>query len=106
MTEEHALMNKIMIAVSPYAVIFRANVGTVRTADGRYFKTGLPKGYSDLSGVRRSDGRAVFIEVKTPTGRASREQLNFIEQMKKCHALAGIARSVEDAIAIIQEEVT
>lgn len=106
MTEEHALMNKIMIAVSPYAVIFRTNVGTVRTVDGRYFKTGLPKGYSDLSGVRRSDGRAVFIEVKTPTGRASREQLNFIEQMKKCHALAGIARSVEDAIAIIQEEVT
>jgi hypothetical protein len=101
---EHAIQNAIRIAISPYVVIFRVNVGKVKTADGRYFDTGLPKGYSDLSGVRRSDGRAVFIEVKTPSGRVSPEQKNFIEQMKKCHALAGVARSVEDALKIIQEE--
>lgn len=104
MTEEHALMKKIMTAVSPYALIFRNNVGAVRTADERFFRTGLPKGYPDLQGHRRSDGKAVYIEVKTAKGRISKEQANFIEQAKKTHALAGVARSVEDAIAIIQEE--
>lgn len=103
MTEEHALQNSIRLALTPYAVIFRNNVGRVKTADGRIFDTGLPKGFSDLSGVRKSDGRAVYIEVKTPSGRVSPEQSNFIEQMQKYHALAGVARSVEDAIKIITE---
>ena len=66
MTEEHAIQNKIRIAIAPYCDIFRINVGAGFTKDGRYFNTGVPPGFSDLFGVRKSDGRAVFIEVKTP----------------------------------------
>lgn len=100
---EHEIQDSIRIALSPYCVIFRVNVGEGFTKDGRFFKTGVPKGFSDLFGVRKSDGKAVFIEVKTPEGRPSKEQLKFIEQMKKAGAVAGICRSPEQAIKLITE---
>lgn len=101
MTEEHKIQNEIRAACVDIAVLFRANVGSGRTFDGRYFETGLPKGFSDLFGFRLSDGRAVFIEVKTAAGRVSAEQKNFIGKMRGYGALAGVARSVEDAKNII-----
>lgn len=103
MTEEHRIQNEIRAAVSPYCVIFRINVGKGRTPDGRYFETGVPRGFSDLFGVRRSDGKAVFIEVKTKTGRVSPTQKNFLEQMRISGAIAGVCRSAEDAIRLITE---
>lgn len=84
-------------------MIFRANVGNGYTPDGRYFSTGLPAGFSDLFGFRKSDGRAVFIEVKAEHGRASEKQLHFLGAMRRAGAIAGIARSPEEAIQIIQE---
>lgn len=101
MTEEHIIQNTIRTALSPYAVIFRANVGSGVTYDGRHFDTGLPKGFSDLFGFRRSDGRAVFIEVKTAKGRVSPEQKNFVERMKADGALAGVCRSPKEALQLI-----
>lgn len=97
------IQNKIRLALSEHAIIFRANVGKVRMQDGRFFDTGLPKGYSDLSGVRRSDGKAIFIEVKNAKGRTSKYQDNFLKQMKKTGALVGVARSPEEALKIIME---
>lgn len=104
MTAEHALQNEIRIALSAKAIVFRANVGSGVTYDGRHFDTGLPKGFSDLFGFRRSDGRIFFIEVKTPAGRVSPDQKHFIKQMRECGAIAGVARSVDDALKIIQED--
>lgn len=100
---EHDIQNRIRTALAPYAVIFRANVGRMQTPDGRYFSTGLPVGFSDLFGFRKSDGRAVFIEVKTTSGRASKEQKHFLAEMRKAGAIAGICRSPEEAIKLIQE---
>ncbi|WP_180764367.1 VRR-NUC domain-containing protein [Falseniella ignava] len=96
MNKETALMNRLRVKASEYGVCFRANVGKVRMADGRFFDTGLPRGFSDLFGVRNEDGKAFFIEVKTEKGRPSKEQLNFIEQMNKRGALAGICRNEKD----------
>lgn len=101
MTEEHRIQNEIRVALSPYCVIFRMNVGAIYTQDGRYFSTGVPKGFSDLFGFRKSDGRAVFIEVKTKSGRASKEQKHFINQMILGGAVAGICRSADDALKLI-----
>ncbi len=105
MTIEHRIQNDIRVNTGDIAVLFRANVGSGVTYDGRHFDTGLPKGFSDLFGFRRSDGRAVFIEVKAPSGRVRSEQVKFIEKMRKYGALAGVARSVEDARNIILEVV-
>lgn len=101
---EHDIQNEIRAAVSPWCVIFRANVGRAKTPDGRYFSTGLPAGFPDLFGVRRRDGRAVFIEVKKQGGKVSPEQKHFIETMRSLGAAAGICRSAEEAIKLVTEE--
>lgn len=101
MTEEHEIQNRIRLCCDDIAVLFRINVGSGYTFDGRYLNTGVPKGFSDLFGFRLSDGRAVFIEVKTPRGKPNKDQLKFLEAMRKYGALAGIARSIEEARKII-----
>ena len=101
---EHDIQNLIRAETADIAVIFRANVGKGITYDGRYFDTGLPKGFSDLFGFRKSDGRAVFIEVKTKKGKPTENQRNFIQQMKLAGAIAGVCRSADEAIKLILEE--
>ena len=61
---------------------------------------GVPVGFSDLFGVR-SDGKAFFIEVKTPKGKPLQAQMNFLQAMKHNGAVAGICRSVQDALHLI-----
>ena len=101
MTEEHALMNSIQAVLSMYCTMFRVNVGKGFTKDGRYFSTGVPVGFSDLFGFRNKDGKAVFIEVKTKTGRVSLQQKRFLEAMQSAGAIAGVCRSTEDALLLI-----
>lgn len=100
---EHEIQNRIRAALAADCMIFRANVGRMKTPDGRYFSTGLPVGFPDLFGFRKSDGRAVFIEVKTVSGRASQAQMHFLETVRKYGAIAGICRSPEEAIKLIEE---
>lgn len=101
MTEQD-IQNLIRIAASKENIIFRANVGKVRTIDGRWFDTGLPKGFCDLFGFR-PDGQIFFIEVKKPGGKVRKEQHHFIDVVKSRGALAGVAHSVDEALKIIEE---
>lgn len=99
---EADLMRTIMVELSADGhFVARANVGLFFTEDGRPIKTGLPKGFSDLFGHRQADCRAFYLEVKTATGRPTKEQLAFIAAMQKRGALAGIVRSVEDARRVL-----
>lgn len=66
----------------------------------KLIKFGLTVGSSDLIGLTAS-GRFFAIEVKTPTGRTTKEQNNFIEQVRAHGGLAGVARSPEEALRII-----
>lgn len=102
--KEIDVQNSIRLALNEIAVVFRANVGTFYTRDGRVVNTGLPKGFSDLFGFRKSDGRMFFIEVKNETGRASSDQVHFIETMKIYGAITGIARNAEEAVKIVKGE--
>lgn len=101
MTEEHKIQNEIRLALADSCVIFRVNVLAGWTTDGRFITSGVPKGFSDLFGFRKSDGRAVFIEVKTPTGKPSAEQVKFLATMRKNGAISGICRNAEDAVNLI-----
>lgn len=57
------------------------------------------KGGSDFVGVRRSDGKAVFMEVKGTRGKVSKEQLEFLELVRRnTPAIAFVARSAEEAL--------
>lgn len=102
MKSEHEIQNEIRIALSPYAIIYRANVGKVYVPGGRFFGTGLPKGFPDLFGFRKSDGKAVFIEVKRPDGRLSQEQEYAGALFSKFPVIYGVCHSVEDAVELIK----
>lgn len=100
---EKDIQNEIRLALNPYAIVFRINVGTFMSETGQFVSTGVPRGFSDLFGVRKSDGKAFFIEVKTPKGRTTKYQDNFLKQMKKTGAIVGVARSGEEAVKIVKD---
>lgn len=104
MTSEHKIQNDIRIALSRHqCTVFRVNVGSVKTPDGRFFSAGVPSGHPDLYGFRWSDHQAFYIEVKTPTGRPRKDQIQFHRMLTSHGIIHGIARSPEDAIKIVDE---
>ncbi len=104
---ETNLMHAIMLA-NHGCRLFRNNTGAIKDAEGRLVRFGLCKGSSDLIGLKpititpemvgKKIAAFVAIEVKTPTGKPTAEQLHFIDRVKAFGGIAGIARSVEDAI--------
>ena len=101
--KESDIQSSIRLALNPYAIIFRVNSGKVRMQDGRYFDSGVPNGYSDLSGFRRSDGKAIFLEIKTEKGKLRKEQIHFLDEMNKYPVIASVVRSAEEAVKIVME---
>ncbi len=93
--------------------LFRNNTGTLRDQHGRPVQFGLCKGSADLIGWRTvtvtpdmlGQRIAVFlsIEVKTPTGRLRPEQRQWLDAVQAAGGIAGVARSVEDALRIVTE---
>lgn len=79
---------------------FHCNVGIFYTPDGRKCSTGLPEGFSDLL-VLDTGGNACFVETKVHPRNPTREQTEFLENMKSRGFRAGVAYSLEEAIAII-----
>ena len=58
-------------------------------------------GVSDLIGWTEG-GRFVAVEVKGPRGRVTDEQAAFLELVSRSGGLAGVARSIDGAMAIIE----
>lgn len=82
--------------------VFRSNAGKIRTEEGRTIML-FPKGFPDLCGFRHSDGKFFCIEVKNERGRLRHDQEQFAVFIKNYPVLYGVARSVEDAIRIVEE---
>jgi len=117
---EQDIQNAIRIEFSkliPDGLLFRCNVGQAYTGsrtrknpdgsltifDPRPFTTGLPNGFSDLFGVLPG-GKALFVEVKSAKGKPSDVQTRFLDTVSSVGALAGVARSFEDVLRIINME--
>lgn len=97
---EHNLQNLIRIELSKLGfTVFRANVGKFKLVDGRWFDVGLPKGFSDLFAIK--DGKIYFFEIKFGKNKASKEQLNFIEQMKNKGCVAEIVYNLDDVLKAV-----
>ena len=74
--------------------------------DARPLRAGLCKGSSDIIAIKpvlitpkmvgKTIGKFIAIEVKTPTGRPTKDQLNFSQIINDKGGIALIARSVED----------
>lgn len=100
---ESTVQKMIMLALSEAGcLVFRNNSGSYtdpRSGSFVRYGVGSPGG-SDLIGVTPC-GRFLAVEVKAEKGRARPEQLRFIEAVRAKGGIAGIARSVEDALALI-----
>lgn len=94
---------RVKLAQAGY-VVFRTNVGKVKTADGRWFDTGLPSGFPDLMGYKPGNGRIFFIEVKTETGRRRKDQVLFAKNLRDKNVIYGVARSADEAVKIVRDE--
>ena len=108
---EQQIQQEIRLAVSKGDTrVFRNNTGTLRDQHGRPVSFGLARGSADLIGWRTvtitpdmvGQRIAVFtsIEVKTPTGRVKPEQQQWLDAVQAAGGIAGVARSVEDALRI------
>ena len=95
--------------------LFRNQVGQLpdpRT--GRPVQFGLAKGSADLVGWKTvtitpdmvGQEVAVFtsLEIKTPKGRATAYQQAWMNCVERAGGIAGIARSVEDAVQILDSD--
>lgn len=102
---EMELLHTIQVELSHKGFrAFRANVGKVKLADGRWFSTGLPKGFSDLFAVK--DGRIFFLEVKVKPNKPTIEQLQFLEIMQDKYGCKGnVVYSVADAFKVCGIEI-
>lgn len=100
---EADIQSEIMIELSKRGhKIFRANAGKIKTEFGTYIKL-FPKGFPDLCGWRKSDGKFIAIEVKNEKGKLRAEQVKFSEFAKTQSILYGVARSKEQAVEIVEE---
>lgn len=113
---ESNTQNAIRIALSDYGCVFRTNCGDYWQGTLQFDQVrkqniltslrrvcGLPDGFSDLLFVGEK-GKVAFIECKSPRGKARPEQERFIELMRQMGHVAGVVRSVEDALQLIGRE--
>ena len=115
MTPEGKIQAAIQLALSESGcVVFRNETAgcwtgkaVARTSKGdqvlrhaKPMQAGLCTGSSDLIGWTPT-GRFLAVEVKTPTGRPTVEQRNFIDRVRAAGGCAGICRSTEDALQLV-----
>lgn len=113
MASETAVQQNIRLALGkrPDVRLFRNNVGMAETSDGRVVRFGLCKGSSDLVGWKSvavtpdmvGKRVAVFIalEVKAGKGRTTEAQRAFLDRVAVDGGIAGVARSVGEAEALL-----
>lgn len=114
--KETATMHSIMLAIGNGVIrVFRNNVGQGRLVHGGYVKFGLHPGAGDLLGWKSVEITAdmvgkraaifVSIEVKEPGAYTDPErkkaQENWAREINNAGGIAGIARSVDDALQIV-----
>lgn len=110
---EAKVQNEIRCELSKYGYIFRTNSGEFWQGQRVYSKEfnqpvlinlrhvdGLPTGFSDLLFI--APGKVAFIETKNEVGRLRPEQKNFLARMKSMGHIAGVARSVDEAVKLIE----
>ncbi len=92
---EHQIQNAIIreFGTRPDMRIWRANTGVAKYGD-RVVRFGVP-GQADLTGLF-SDGRRLEIEVKSATGRQSKDQKRYQAMIERYGGLYVLAQSVAD----------
>ena len=104
---------RLALGLRPELRLYRNNCGSLPDPKtGRPVQFGLARGSADLIGWRTvvvtpdmvGQRLAVFtsIEVKTPRGRLTPEQHNWLLAVQTAGGIAGVARSVADALGLVE----
>lgn len=102
MNQETELQNRIIVALCENGCVARNHtVGQFYTKYGGTVNIGH-HGESDIMGHRISDGRAIYLEIKLPGEHPREDQKKFLRAMANTGAIAGVAHSVEEALAIVK----
>lgn len=104
---EHTIQDRIRAALEKLGHrVERRGVGRVADQSGRtQFTYGTP-GEADLEVYPRKDGRvfaSVYIEVKRAGQQAKPHQAAWLEKRRSEGHVAGVAHSVEEAVALVNE---
>lgn len=99
----------------PDVKLWRLSQGGAVSRSGQTYRAGLSvNGASDLIGILRytedsgygsgpmSTGRFIALEVKTDRGRLRREQVLFLELVRRLGGFAAVVRSVDEARAALE----
>lgn len=99
---EDQLQDAVMAACGalPGVVLLRLLVAHLYTRNGQPVRVGVP-GTPDL--LVMVDGRALGIELKTPVGRLSPEQVACHAAWERMGTPVRVCRSVQDVLAAIEE---
>lgn len=102
MKSEQTIQAEILLAINQKGHrCWRSNAGRVKNEAGYYIKL-FPAGFPDLLGYRKGDGKFFVIEVKNQKGKLRDDQKKFADFAEGQPILYGVARSVEDAMEIIE----
>lgn len=101
MTPERAIQNQICayLKLRGAYVFIHDSVGIFDPSRGCFRRNNSPhriRGVADILGIYK--GRPLAVEVKTPTGRVSPHQKEFLKNWAAAGGIGFVARSVEDVI--------
>jgi hypothetical protein len=97
---ETFLMQRVRAAIAHTGliVLWRNNTGVDLERRVRY---GLGNGSADLVGLVRGSGRFFALEIKTPTGRLSKDQEAWGSVVRKKGGFCAVVRSEAEALAAV-----
>lgn len=100
---ENDIKHSIRVALGKlgWVSIYNNPVGVGFTKDGDRITYGLSVGSPDLVGFIRGSGKFLGVEVKTKSGRVSDDQRKWLDYATASGCIVGVARSPEDAIALV-----
>ncbi|MDN6631129.1 MAG: VRR-NUC domain-containing protein [Staphylococcus equorum] len=100
---EKRIQDLILLGISKRGhKVYRTNAGKVKDARSGAWIQMLPKGFPDVAGWRKDDGKFFAIEIKNAKGKLRKEQKQFAKFASTQPIIYGVARSKEDAIHIIE----
>ncbi|MBU1785252.1 MAG: VRR-NUC domain-containing protein [Candidatus Omnitrophica bacterium] len=106
-TSEASIQNDIRLALGrhPACCLWRNDVGLAHyERRGRRYSVryGLCPGSADLIGIIKPSGRLIALEIKTPRGRPSKEQLLFLQLVRSMGGFGAVVHSVEEAFNALE----
>ena len=85
---------------SKVARVWRQNSGTFKEG-ARFIRANTQRGQSDIQGMLKG-GRVFCLEAKSRTGRATPEQLQYLQTIRSAGGIGEVVRSVDDVIRILE----